>query len=154
MLDKSTKKAIDTFRITSHFYFRVFEDKNNVRSYSTKFNKNKQILDGDYGDIVVADLNFDKKEDIAIINDTGNNSGSFYTFYIQEDNKKFVLDRFLTDSVVNFPTEIKNNKITTTAISGNCFLSKHIYAFDAKAKTWSQKEHIRIDVCKNKVIKK
>lgn len=154
LFDKATQKVIDTFSITSHFYFKVFEDKNNVRSYSTQFNKNRQILNGDYGDIVVADFNFDKKEDIAIVNNTGNYAGSFYNFYIQEDDRKFVLDRFLTDSVVYFPNEIKNNEIVTNVISGNCFLNKHIYAFDAKAKMWRQKKHIQIDVCKKKGLKK
>jgi hypothetical protein len=154
ILEKASKKVTDTFSIKSNFYFSILEDKNNVRSYTTKFNKNKQVLDGDYGDIVVADLNFDKKDDIAIVSDLGNYAGSFYNFYLQGDDKKFELNRFLTDSMIYFPDKIKNNTLTTSVISGNCFLSRHVYAFDAGKKTWYQKSHTRIDVCKNKVIKK
>jgi len=154
LLDKASKKVIDTFGINSRLYFGVFEDKEEVRSYSTKFNANKPIADNIFGDIVIADLNFDKKEDIAIINDHGGTGGPFYNFYLQNDKGKFVLNRFLTDSMVYFPDKIKNHELTTTVLGGMCFIGKHVYTFDTKTQTWWQKSHTTIDVCQNKVVDK
>jgi hypothetical protein len=153
ILDK-TKRVTDTFSVMSHFNFGLFEDKDHVRSYATQFNKNKKVLDNDYGDIVVADFNFDNKDDLAIVNNTGNNAGSFYNFYLQESQAKFALNRFLTDSVLYFPNEIKNKTLTTFVNAGACHMGKHIYVLDALSGRWREKSHTLIDVCNNKVIKK
>lgn len=153
LLDKVTKKAIDSFSITSGIYYGVFEDKNSVRSYSTKFNATKEAVDNDYGDIVVADFNSDNKEDVAIVRDMGGSSGNFYNFYIQQENKKFKMDRFLSDSMVYFPDQIGHNQLRTGVVGGVCYLGRHTYTLDKKTNTWKETSHITIDVCKNKVVK-
>lgn len=152
ILDKHTQKVIDTFSVAAGFCYEVFDDKNKVRSYSTKVNYKKQVLDGNYGDIVVADLNFDHKDDIAIAHDMGASTGTFYQFYVQQDDRKFILDRFLTDSVTYFPDEIKNKTLTTYGVGGACYVHKHVYAYDTKQKTFKEKSHIVRDVCNNKFV--
>jgi len=54
-----------------------------ARSYSTGHNMEAESVDGFFGDIVVADLNFDGKEDIAVARGFGYTM--FYNFYLQND---------------------------------------------------------------------
>jgi hypothetical protein len=72
--DKQSKANLDALSITSRFYLDdAFKNLQNVRSYSTKTNADKQAVDNYYGDIIVADLNFDNKDDVIVINDAGGN---------------------------------------------------------------------------------
>lgn len=153
IFDKN-KTLKDSFSIASNFLYDSFEDAQQVRSYSTGFNAKKKVTDGDYGNIVIADLNFDKKEDITIVSDIGASTGPRYNFYLQDSNKKFVLNTFLTDSVAYFPDEIKDNTITTFVVAGACYVHKHVYQFNAKQQTWHEKNHIVRDVCNNKFVTK
>ena len=118
-------------------------------SYSTKFNSNMKVVDNYYGDIVVADLNFDGKEDIAVTNDSGGNGGTFYSYFTQADSNTFILDEFLTDSMSYFPTKINDGKRmrVTYAHAGVCGLGETVYQLDQKAKRWKRKRHRLIDVC-------
>lgn len=75
--------------------------------------RNAAILDTDFGDIVVADFNFESREDIAIRSDD-ENGGTYYRFYIQEKDKLFKLDSFLTDSMSIVPTYFNRTKKTLT----------------------------------------
>jgi hypothetical protein len=95
------------------------------------------------------DLNFDGLDDIAVVNNAGGNSGPLYSFYTQADGKKFVLDRFLTDSLMFFPSEInrKNKTLTISFHVGACGLSEDIYMFDNAKKSWIEKSSKVINVC-------
>lgn len=110
--DKNSKSVIDSVNIISLSYYSfMFTSCDSVTSYSTKFKADREIADNYFGDIVVADLNFDEKDDIAVINDGGGNSGPLYGFYTQTSNKRFVIDRFLTNFLSHIsPTEFKNQK--------------------------------------------
>jgi hypothetical protein len=55
---------------------------NHVRSYLTGKNEKSLVMDNDYGNLIVADFNFDKKDDIAIVKDAGGNGGPLYAFYL------------------------------------------------------------------------
>src|ERR1044072_5716896 len=102
--DKQSKATLDSISITSRFYLNdAFKNLQNVRSYSTKTNADKQAVDNYYGDIIIADLNFDNKDDVIIMNDAGGNGGTFYSYYLQNENKKFILNSYLTDSMTYFP---------------------------------------------------
>lgn len=121
--EKQTKSLVDSFNITSLFYFDdTFANCDSVMSFTTKYNFHREVVDNYYGDVVVADLNFDKKDDIAIINDYGGNGGTFYSYFIQRDNKKFALDSFLTDSMTYFPSIIDKSKqrLITYVHAGAC----------------------------------
>jgi len=76
----------------------------------------------DFGDIIVADLNFDKRDDFAIMNNWGQGKGGKYNFYIQNDKKEFELDSYLTDSMIYFPIEINKQKkyLLTKVEIGKC----------------------------------
>ncbi|MBK7442043.1 MAG: hypothetical protein IPI65_11020 [Bacteroidetes bacterium] len=150
LTDKTTKKVIDNISVSSHFYFRdVFMNCKNVISYSTKINLDKEVVDNYYGDLIVADLNFDNKDDIAVINDSGGNGGTFYSYYLQGIDNKFTLNKFLTDSMTYFPSKIKNksNTLITYVPAGVCGLGEHIYQLNIRTNTWKQKSHKIIDIC-------
>lgn len=142
--EKQTKAIVDSFFITSLFYFDdTFANCDSAMSFTTKFNSKRQVVDNYFGDIVVADLNFDNKDDIAIINDYGGNGGTFYSYFIQGDNKRFTLDSFLTDSVTYFPSTINKSKQTliTYVHAGVCCVGEHVYKFDKSTKMWKQTRH-------------
>lgn len=152
LTEKETKTVTDTISITSHFYFdKIFKDCNNVLSYATKTNIDKGVVDNYYGDIIVADLNFDEKDDIVVINDSGGNGGTFYSYFIQGDNHKFALEQFLTDSMTYFPSKInkKEKTLVTYVHAGVCGLGEHIYLLNQNTNQWAQKSHRIIDICKD-----
>jgi hypothetical protein len=60
------------------------------RSYSTGYHADDVAIDGNYGDIVVADLNFNGREDIAIASGFTKGFGQLYTYYLQAEDGKFV----------------------------------------------------------------
>jgi len=138
--EKQTKVVVDSMLITSLFYLDdTFANCDSVMSFTTKFNAQRQVVDNYFGDMVVADLNFDNKDDIAIINDYGGNGGTFYSYYIQGDNKKFTLDSYLTDSVTYFPSIIDKTKqrLITYVHASAYSVSEQIYKYDKLTKTWS-----------------
>ncbi|MDI3321001.1 XAC2610-related protein [Pinibacter soli] len=150
--NKSTGLLIDSLSLTSFtYYFKTFSSCDSATSYTTHFKSNRRIVDNDFGDIVVADLNFDGDDDIAVVNDCLSSSGPTYSYFMQTNRQQFALDKFLTDSVSFFPSKInvKNKTLTTYILAGACGIGEHIYQFDKKTNTWKQKRHTLINVCKN-----
>jgi hypothetical protein len=148
--DKTTHKVVDSILVTSSFLLKdVFMNCGNVMSYSTKFNIDMDIVDNYYGDIIIADLNFDNKEDVVVTNDSGGNGGTFYSYFLQTENRTFALDRFLTDSVTYFPTQVNRDKKTlvTYVHAGVCGMGENVYQLDQKTHTWTSTSHKVIDVC-------
>ncbi len=142
--DKPTQKVVDSVLITSLFYFDdTFANCDSVMSFTTKFNSKRQVVDNYFGDIVVADLNFDSRDDIAIINDYGGNGGTFYSYFMQGDDKTFTLDSFLTDSVTYFPSVIDKTKqrLITYVHAGACCVGEQIYKYDKSKKAWRLTRH-------------
>lgn len=140
---KSSGFIMDSIVLFNVPNFRdVFKDCNSMKSFTTGFNSSMQIVDNYFGDMVIADLNFDTLDDIAIIDDTGGNGGSEYLYYTQTQDKKFKLDKFLTDSMTYFPQKIDNKKhsLTTFVHAGACCLGKHVYHLNADT-TWHQISH-------------
>lgn len=150
MVDVLTGKPLDSLTVTSSFYFSsVFADCGRVVSYATGFNKDWEVVDNDYGDIVVADLNFDGRDDMAVINNSGSNGGVFYNYYIQESDRRFVLNRFLTDSMVYFPATIdqRAKRLITYVHAGVCDVSENIYQLVGKRGVWSRASHRIVQLC-------
>jgi len=131
--------VLDTIHQPIYWFFSESIDLNSYRSYITGVKKNEQAFDNYYGDFIVADFNFDSKNDFAIINSMGGNGGPFYSYYIQQDDGKFVLDTFLTNSMVYFPTkiDIKNRQLTTHTRFGCCCIFEYIYGLD-KTNKWEK----------------
>jgi hypothetical protein len=135
--DKNAK-PIQTIRYGSNFLNEDFTNCRLVRSYTTARNKNSEVVDYNFGNLVVADLNFDGKEDIALEQDAGGNGGPVYNFYIQQSDGQFALDHFLTDSVGSFPKYIDKQKRTlTTVIPANVrYEAKKVFRLDPQSRRW------------------
>jgi len=149
VLDKRTKEVSDTILLTHlHDCYDIFSNSNNVRSYATKLNVDSIIVDNYAGDIVVADFNFDKKDDIAIFSDCGGNGGPTYRFYIQTDDKKFRLERYLTDTMEFFPQKISKAKqqLTTYVHAGACCLGEHVFQYYKASNRWKEISHKTLKV--------
>lgn len=69
---------------------------------------------GDSEDFIVADFNFDGREDFAIKNNVGGNRGALFSFYIQNQNGTYKLDQYLTDKVLFLPDLDKESKSLIT----------------------------------------
>jgi hypothetical protein len=139
VIDKRNKQC-DSIHITSeNYYATYFRSDTQVLSYTTGYNAEREVLDNNFGDIVIADLNFDGLDDIAVINDYGGNAGPLYNYYVQQANLKFELDTFLTQQVGWFPTEIDtvNHALTTYVHASAMSYGKHVYAINSN--TWSTK---------------
>jgi hypothetical protein len=142
--DKLTKAYSDSIVLSSvYFAGELFANCDSLTSYSTKFNADREIIGNMFGDIVVADVNFDKKDDIAVIHDAGGNSEPLYRYFIQSGEKKFSVDNFLTDSVTYFPHVIDKAKgrLITYAQAGACCVGRNTYQFDKSTKEWRHTEH-------------
>lgn len=127
----------------SGFLFeKTFIDCKTVRSYSTGINKSREIIDNDFGDLIIADFNFDNREDFAVKNDSGGNGGPTYNFYIQDKNKNFALDNFLTTQMEFFPSKfITKSKRLVTYVHANAYqLSENIFEYNEQLKKWKYKD--------------
>jgi hypothetical protein len=138
--DKLSKKIIQKIEFSSTYFFdKVFNDCNNVRSYVTGNNQNADVEDNDFGDLIVADFNFDKKDDIALKENSGGNGGPTYIFYIQNDKRQFQVESFLSERMDFFPSRIDPKKRTlTTLVHANAYeMSETTYKLNAD-KVWTK----------------
>ncbi len=144
MTEKKTRESLDCIVVNPIIGYPFLNDESRfVTSYSTGFNADKEIVDSDFGSIVVADVNFDGKDDIAVVHD-GGNSGPYYIFFIQNEKGKFVKNEFLTEQVSFFPQEIdfQHKQITTGTRSGARGAGYHTYQLDSTTDKWA---HIRYE---------
>jgi hypothetical protein len=141
IISKATQQPIQTLALTSTYLFdSVFNKCSNVRSYITHTNTKIEALDNDYGDLIIADFNFDKLEDIAVKNDSGGNGGPSYTFFIQTRNGEFAIDKYLTEEMNYFPFEINTaNKTLTTLVHANANeMSERTFKIDQTTYKWRE----------------
>lgn len=82
---------------------KVFLDCNAVRSYQTTYNCTNGVERNDFGDFIVADFNFDGKDDFAVKTSFSEFNEPVYTFFVQDSKDWFVKDAFLTDEMKFFP---------------------------------------------------
>ncbi|UKN00974.1 hypothetical protein K6119_14660 [Paracrocinitomix mangrovi] len=134
---------VDTIILDSYLYYFPQDMQFVTTSYITDFNTDMKIMDEYYGDVVIADVNFDNLEDLAIAYDTGASNGPFYTFYIQ-NNGHFERDGFLTDSVYKFPGKIdrRHKQITTYWHATASCSSENLFHYNSKTKSWKRGERI------------
>ena len=124
----------------------AYENCNNVRSYMTGQNKNKDAADNEYGDFVVVALNFDGKEDLAVKYDSGGNAGPIYIFYIQQYNMHFEKDTYLSGKMVFFPLNInsKSHTLIRHAHADAYGYYENAFTYNPKTKKWRKTEHAYI----------
>ncbi len=137
VITNKLKHAVQTVTFNNgHYFSTVFADCNQVRSYLTGKNKEADVSDNDFGDLVIADFNFDNKEDFAFIRNSGGNGGPEYFFYIQNNKGEFVKDAFLSDSMEFFPSIDQKKKVLVTLVHANAReMCESTYRLD-KNKHW------------------
>jgi hypothetical protein len=139
ILNKSNDSAIQTIKFSSTFLFETsYNQKNAVRSYITGKNRDNEVDDNDFGDIIIADFNFDNKEDVAVKTEEGGNGGPIYAYFIQGKDGKFIKNKFLTDKMIFFPSEISpSKKILETIVHANAMGVNHnLFKLDTVTNKW------------------
>lgn len=132
IIDKTTKVSFHTIEFSSDdLYGITFSGCDRISSLSKGFKIDGFGGDNFYGDIIIADFNFDGLDDIACAN-ADYNSGQRYNFYIQNRLKKFVLDTFLTKEIMYFPKIDSINKTLTTYLRiGMSGWNEDIYKYNS-----------------------
>lgn len=138
--NKEDLSLSDSLIIRVLYGYYEFPDCQDSRSCITDFKNDSEVIDNHFGEFAVADFNFDKTEDFAIIQEAGGNGGPLYCFVIGDGSGHFELDRFLTDSMHYFPSEIlaSQNRLVTYVHSGAYGLGKDTYEYSRQTKTWKQ----------------
>ncbi|KAF2327394.1 XAC2610-related protein [Flavobacterium daemonense] len=105
ILSKQKNNKIQTIDIKSEFILKSesFKNCSNNKSYLKTVNSLIKVYDYDFGDFIIADFNFDDKEDLAIKREEGGNGGPLYNFYVQTENQKFILNDMLSKEMESFP---------------------------------------------------
>jgi hypothetical protein len=137
--NKTTGTTTDSFMVSSlYFYYTIFTACDSVTSYATGYHANKTIVDNMFGDIVVADLNFDGLDDIAVTNDGGGNGGPLYSYYLQQYNGTFERNAFLSDTMIFYPTVVDSVKsqLTTHVHAGAYGYSVNVFQYYPDINRW------------------
>lgn len=140
IFEKASEKIIDRIDVNSQWLIipPMFSDCQNVRSYSTGVNLDKEIIDNEFGDLIISDFNFDNLDDFAIAIDFGGNGGTIYSFYIQKANGKFELEKFLSETMLRFPVLFdRKNKTLTTSVHADAFGNSET-VFQVRNDKWKQ----------------
>ena len=141
IINKKNSKVIQTIHRSGDevrmLYEDTFNNTSSSRSYITGFNKSKMINDGDFGDIIILDFNFDGKEDLAIKKDVGREC--YYDFYIQKSEKEYILDNFLSnENLGRFPRiDFGKKKMTYAGMMGAGRWWQSEYIYNQKTNKWS-----------------
>ena len=144
IFDKWKKIKVQTIHIESEFIlksksFKACEN-NNLYSSNIFLKSNEN----DFGDLIVADFNFDGKEDIAIKREEGGNGGPLYNFYIQTENQQFILDTYLSTEMTYFPDYIDSEKKTLHVYVRVDSLTEEgiTYSYAENTKTWNVEKKV------------
>ena len=138
VFQKTSARKIQTVQFTADYIFENdFTDCSAVRSYTTHVNDKLPDTDNDFGNLIVADFNFDGFEDIAVKRNSGGNGGPMYAFYLQKDGT-FYNNQFLTETIAFFPTQINKSQHTlTTLVHANAYQQcKKVFQYDPKKEHW------------------
>jgi hypothetical protein len=148
ILQKPSKAVTQKISFQAEYLFEdAYKDCNAVRSYITGKNKGAEIMDYDAGDLIIADLNFDGKEDIAIKNDSGGNGGPTYNYYLQTANGQFKKDIYLSENMRPFPSYINGKrKILITLTHASAMKQgETTYQYNTAKRKWRIIKHILVD---------
>ena len=112
-----------------------FFDCSAVGSYVTGKHAKDEGDDNYWGDFIVADFNFDGREDFAVIDDYFN-TGAIYEFFTQTQNGRFVKDSFLSGGY--FPNKIdrKNKTLTTDTTATTWGYMETVLKYNPTTKKW------------------
>ena len=122
----------------------AFSECSAVRSYVTGKNKSADVEDNDFGDFIVADLNFDGLEDFAVKTDSGGNGGPAYAYFTQSKAGRFRKDSFLTDKMGYFPGTIdaRRRVLITYVHADVAGYNESIFRFIIATRRWAARKPI------------
>lgn len=131
--DKSKNEMISHFGFlpTPNIQFACVGHSHKVGNESTFSGE-----DGDYGDFIVMDINFDGNDDIVIKRDYGRIA--LYNYYIQIGYGVFVYNKFLSEETYGFPSliDVKKTSLHFVYPAGVSTVKKDIVKFDKVSKHW------------------
>ena len=108
---KGTDSIIQIIRKTGWWIWgSPYEDCDLVRSYQTEINNEKPAPDNDFGDLIVADFDFNGLDDFAFLFGSGGSSGPNYLYYTQQPDGRFIRQSFLDDIMIFFPSVIDKDR--------------------------------------------
>ncbi len=138
--DKAKKMPVQKIMLEAGFlYETAYQKCNAVRSYITEQGDDDLTSDeGENGDLIVVDLNFDGREDIAVKSDSGGASGPGYAFYLQDDKGHFIKDKYLSEEMYYFPWEINTKKktLTTNVMATYTQVHRSVFKYEPATKQW------------------
>ncbi|HLP55093.1 MAG TPA: hypothetical protein VK151_08695 [Fluviicola sp.] len=144
IIDKKRGKIVDSihFESVELAIDGLFFDCKKGYSYLGDKNRIPEVQDNYAGEFIIADFNFDLKEDIAVIQYIGGNGGPQYRYYVQGQNQRFKLDDFLTDWMSYFPVEFDPKKKTLlTSVHANAYSEwRTIYQYSGSGKWKSRSD--------------
>lgn len=131
------------------FFNLDFYDCDAVKSFITGYKVNKEIEDGDHGNFIVGDFNFDNREDCAIKVDVMSNAGARYKYFLQGKNGDYYIDDFLTNELGFFPDEFnfQNKTISISRHADACGFNETVYKYNGGIKKWNKIKSEYIRVC-------
>lgn len=147
--DSLIQKIYPTLSVAPReFYDNGYPPVKYSRSYITGKNANAFVYDDYYGEIVVADLNFDGLEDFGTPVDHGTDNGPHYAFYIQDHPNHFKFNAYLTERVVWFPSIFRDSlkSFTTTLASPPNNQVYLTFQYDTIEHQWRQISGYSIDL--------
>ena len=139
-ISDQNNKLLQQITVTPEYlYSTTFKSGDQSRSYITGKNVKAEHMDNDFGDLIIADLNFDGKEDIALKYDSGGNGGPLYNFYVWQPSGLFVKDNFLADNMQFFPADINSkDKTLTITVHASAFdNNKTTFKYNTQTKHWA-----------------
>ena len=146
--NKLTKTITQTIQSGPLYLFPAgFTGSDFAESYSTgKKRTNAAQVDDKGSEFIVADFNFDHREDFALrTGDRATSAPSTYDFYIQNKAGQFVRDAFLSDEMVIFP-EINQSNKTLITCDGSLFdPTRRTYKLNAVTKKWREIKIEKLD---------
>lgn len=133
IISKATNTSIQKIRFKYEDRFPSSFYDCNARSFATRYNLDAVNDSGYLGDMVVGDLNFDNREDFALLWNYGAHS-SYYRYYIQYDTGHFVFNKYLTNKLESFPTKFDtiNHTFEVDNIVGAWGYNLNAYKFDSE----------------------
>lgn len=104
----------------------------NVRSYETHLNINREIIDENAGYLIVGDFNFDSLSDFCILNNVPVSGTPSYNFFLQKSDSVFVFNKTFTDEIRFAPQKLnpKSRTFDVNSHSGCCFLDFKTFRID------------------------
>ena len=140
VIDKRTEVETQTIKFASDFILKSesFIQNRNNRCYPA----NVTIVsnENDCGDLIVADLNFDGREDLALKREEGGNGGPRYNYYLQTQSGNFIFDEYLTNEMSYFPDFINSqeNTLHVTVRVDSRSEEGITYKYENSRKVWSR----------------